>query len=139
MSPEENQNSKGQPEIASAALFGQCPRCGARTLFEGLAKFAPRCSACGLDYSQFNVGDGPAAFLTMIVGGIIAALAIWLQLSFDPPFWLHAILWIPLTTALVIGGLRVSKAWLLITEFHRRAGEGRSRDQARDQAKDQDR
>lgn len=117
--------TKGQPETASAALFGLCPRCGARTLFDGLARFAPRCPACGLEFAQFNVGDGPAAFLTLIVGAVIAVLAIWLQLSFEPPFWVHALLWIPLTTALVIGGLRLAKAWLLGAEYRRRAGEGR--------------
>lgn len=90
-----------------------------------MASFAPRCRACGLDYAQFNVGDGPAAFLTLIVGAMIAVLAIWLQLSFDPPFWVHALLWIPLTTLLVIGGLRIAKAWLLGAEYRRRAGEGR--------------
>lgn len=123
-----NPKSEGQPETAPAALFGLCPQCGAKTLFDGVAKFAPRCRSCGLDYSQFNVGDGPAAFLTLIVGTIVAALAIWLQLSFEPPFWVHALLWIPLSTVLVIGGLRVAKAWLLGAEYRRRAGEGRLKD-----------
>ncbi|MEJ2407985.1 MAG: DUF983 domain-containing protein [Novosphingobium sp.] len=114
-----------EPKAGEAAILGLCPKCGSKTLFDGLLKFAPRCRACGLDYTQFNVGDGPAAFLTLIVGAIIAVLAIWLQLSFEPPFWVHVILWVPLTTALVIGGLRMAKAWLLGAEYRRRAGEGR--------------
>ena len=90
-----------------------------------MIRFAPRCRACGLDISAYNVGDGPAAFLTLIVGGIVAGLAIWLQLKFEPPFWVHVVLWVPLTVALVIAGLRVTKAWLLIAEHRRKAGEGR--------------
>ncbi|MCT2398286.1 DUF983 domain-containing protein [Novosphingobium mangrovi (ex Huang et al. 2023)] len=129
MSSEHDPNSKGQPDTASAALFGLCPRCGGKTLFGGAIQFAPRCRACGLDYTQFNVGDGPAAFLTLIVGAVIAILAIWVQLSFEPPFWVHAVLWIPLTTAMVIGGLRIAKAWLLGAEYRRRAGEGRLKDE----------
>ncbi|WP_067734933.1 DUF983 domain-containing protein [Novosphingobium naphthalenivorans] len=117
-----------EQEIGKAVLLGLCPKCGGKTLFDGLLKFAPRCRSCGLDYTQFNVGDGPAAFLTLIVGAIIAVLAIWLQLSFEPPFWVHAVLWVPLTTVLVIGGLRMAKAWLLGAEYRRRAGEGRLRD-----------
>lgn len=128
MAESRESSTGGQPEIASAALFGLCPRCGAKTLFAGLAGFAPRCRACGLDFSQFNVGDGPAAFLTLIVGAVIAGLTIWVQLAFEPPFWVHVLLWIPLTTVLVIGGLRIAKAWLLGAEFQRRAGEGRLRD-----------
>lgn len=120
-------SSKGQPAVGEAALFGLCPRCGAKTLFSGLTAFAPRCRACGLDFSKFNVGDGPAAFLTLIVGALIVILALWLQLAVEPPWWLHVLLWIPLTTAGVIGGLRVSKAALLYSEYRNRAGEGQER------------
>lgn len=117
-----------EPGLAPVALQGLCPRCGGRTLFDGVAKFASSCRACGLDFSQFNVGDGPAAFLTLIIGSLIAVLAIWLQLAFEPPFWVHVVLWIPLTTALVLAGLRAAKAALLAAEYRREAGEGRLKD-----------
>jgi uncharacterized protein (DUF983 family) len=113
------------PHPALVASRGLCPRCGARTLFAGLATFAPKCRACGLDYSAFNVGDGPAAFLIFIVGGIMVGLAIWLELSLSPPFWVHVILWVPLATALVVGLLRLSKGLLLALEYRHRAREGR--------------
>ena len=117
--------SKGQPAIGEAALLGLCPRCGGKTLFAGWAAFAPRCSACGLDFSRFNVGDGPAAFLTLIIGTFIVILAIWLQLAVEPAWWVHVLLWVPLTVVGVLGGLRVVKAWLLGAEFRRSAGEHR--------------
>lgn len=119
--------SSGWRGIAEAALKGLCPRCGARTLFAGWVRFAPRCRSCGLDFEQFNVGDGPAAFLTLIVGGIIVALAIWLQLTFEPPFWVHALLWVPLATAGVILGLRLAKAALIWSEYRQKAGEAVSK------------
>ena len=118
-------NSKGQPAIGEAALFAMCPRCGERTVFDGLIQFADRCSACDLDYAKFNVGDGPAAFLTMVVGAVVVALAVWLQLSVEPPWWVHVLLWLPLIVAGVVGGLRLTKAWLLITEYRRGAQEHR--------------
>ena len=126
------QESKGQPGIGRAALFGLCPRCGARTLFAGVAQFAPRCRACGLDFSQFNVGDGPAAFLTLIIGALITGLALWLELSWHPPFWLHVILWVPLTGAAVIWGLRAGKAALLAAEYQRGAHEAGRKDIGQD-------
>lgn len=104
---------------------GCCPQCGARTLFNGVAEFAERCRACGLDFTQFNVGDGPAAFLTLIIGALIVVLALVVDAMFSPPIWVHALLWIPLTAALVVGGLRACKAWLLTAEYRRSAGEGR--------------
>ena len=116
-----------EPSPAEVALRGLCPRCGNPTLFAGIVTFAPRCRACGLDYSEFNVGDGPAAFLIFIVGGIVTGLAIWLELSAEPPFWLHILLWFPLTALLVIGGLRLAKGALIALEFRHRAREGRLR------------
>ena len=117
-------DTEGQPGIAVAALSGSCPKCGARTLFDGMIDFAPKCRACGLDFSQFNVGDGPAAFLTLIIGAVIVILALVVDSAFQPPIWVHALLWVPLTAVLVIGGLRACKAWLLISEYRRSAGEG---------------
>ena len=123
MTGQQPDDQRGQPSIREAALFGLCPQCGAKTLFEGVAQFAPRCQACGLDLSKFNVGDGPAAFLTLIIGGLIVGLALWLEVAVTPPFWVHALLWIPLTFVLVVYGLRVAKAALLASEFRNRAGE----------------
>ena len=111
--------------LVKAALTARCPRCEAGPLFDGWVGFAPTCRACGLDLAAFNVGDGPAAFLILIVGALITALAVMLQLAADPPFWVHILLWVPLTTVLVILCLRVSKAALLILEYRRKAGEGR--------------
>lgn len=116
-------DTKGQPGTAAAALFGCCPRCHSKTLFAGWAKFADRCRVCGLDFTAFNVGDGPAAFLTLVIGAVITGLAIWLELAAAPPFWVHVILWVPLTAAAVVGGLRATKAWLLQAEYRRKASE----------------
>jgi uncharacterized protein (DUF983 family) len=114
-----------EPTPLDVALRGVCPRCGNRTLFAGVATFASRCRACGLDYAAFNVGDGPAAFLILIVGGLIVGLAIAVELAWEPPFWVHILLWLPLTTLFVILSLRVAKAALLALEYRHRAREGR--------------
>ena len=111
---------------AEVALRGLCPRCGNRTLFAGIATFAGKCRACGLDYSSFNVGDGPAAFLIFIVGGVVTGLAIWLELAAEPPFWVHFLLWLPLAAVLTIGLLRLAKAALLALEYRHQAREARS-------------
>ena len=117
--------SKGRPALSEAALFASCPRCGKGKLFAGLVAFASKCDSCELDYTKFNVGDGPAAFLTMIIGAFVVALAVWLQLSVEPPWWVHVILWLPLTIAGVVLGLRLCKGWLLTAEFRQRAEEHR--------------
>ena len=113
-----------EPSPVASALRGNCPRCGTHDLFAGWVRFASKCRACGLDFASFNVGDGPAAFLILIVGAIVVVGALVLDAASEPPFWVHLI-WIPIAGLLTIGGLRVAKAWLLGQEYRHRAREGR--------------
>ncbi len=116
-----------QVSPAQVALRGLCPQCGEASLFAGIATFAARCRACGLDFASFNVGDGAAAFMIFIVGGLITGLAIGLELAAEPPFWVHILIWFPLTAILVVGLLRISKALLLALEYRHRAREAQIR------------
>ena len=113
-----------EPPPLASALRGSCPRCGERSLFAGWVKFAHRCRNCGLDFDSFNVGDGPAAFLILIVGAIVTVAAITLELAAEPPIWAHLV-WIPVAALLTILGLRLGKAWLIGQEYRHRAREGR--------------
>lgn len=114
-----------EPRPLDCGLHGLCPRCGAKTVFATWIKFADRCRVCGLDIAGFNVGDGPAAFLTLILGTIVVTLAIALELSVEPPFWVHLILWPPITALGVIVSLRVAKGWLVALEYRNAARGGR--------------
>ena len=112
------------PSLAAATARGLCPRCGATTLFAGTARFAPACRACGLDFAAIDVADGPAAFLILIVGTIVAVAAIVTDLAYSPPWWVHLI-WLPLMIGLTLAGLRLGKAALIYQIYHHNAGEGR--------------
>ncbi|MEM8694927.1 MAG: DUF983 domain-containing protein [Pseudomonadota bacterium] len=117
-----------EPTPLQSGIAGACPRCGAHTLFDGPVHFSDRCSACGLHYAGFNVGDGPAAFLTLIIGALVVALALTVELTIRPAFWVHVLLWVPFTVAVVIFGLRVAKGVLLSLEYRNAAHEGRLKD-----------
>jgi len=123
---------KGQPPVWRAALFGLCPECSAATLFDGPVRFRPKCERCGLDYGRYNVGDGPAAFLTLIIGALLIVAALTLDAVVRPPLWVHIILWVPLTAAAVVYGLCVGKGALLASEHQRQAAEGRQVDREDD-------
>lgn len=62
-------------------------------------------------------GDGPAFFAIVIVGFVVAGLASWVELAYEPPFWVHAVLWLPLIIALSLYVLRVAKAWLIAMQY----------------------
>lgn len=109
----------------SAGLRGRCPRCGEGRLFAGFLTVGKRCGNCGLDYSYADAGDGPAVFVILIIGFIIVGLALWMEVSVNPPLWVHFILWIPLTLILSLLSLRFIKGVLLTLQYRNKAAEGR--------------
>jgi len=105
-------------------LKSRCPRCGEGKLFDGYLNIAPKCNKCGLDYSFIDAGDGPAVFIILIVGFIVVGLALFVEVSYQPPYWVHAVIWIPLTLILTTGLLRPFKAWLVAQQFKHKARPG---------------
>ncbi|CDX28881.1 conserved hypothetical protein [Mesorhizobium plurifarium] len=103
----------------SAGLHGRCPRCG-----EG-KPVGKRCYNCGLDYSFADAGDGPAVFVILIIGFVVVGLALWMEVTFSPPLWLHFILWIPLALVLCLTALRLIKGVLITLQYSKKASEGR--------------
>ena len=113
------------PSPLQVALGGCCPRCGKGRLFHNIIVFEPACASCGLDFLAFNVGDGAATFLILIVGAIVTGLAMWLELSVSPPWYVHVMLWLPLTLVLSLGLMRVAKGLLIALEYRHEARQGR--------------
>lgn len=111
--------------LLPVALLGRCPRCGRGPLFERHLKPAPRCTACGLDFRFADSGDGPAVFVILIVGFVVVAGALVTEVKWSPPYWLHALLWLPLTVILSLGLLRPAKALMIALQYRHKAEEGR--------------
>src|SRR5215475_8154916 len=106
-------------------LQGRCPRCGEGKLFSGFLAVAPRCEHCGLDYSFADAADGPAFFVMAISGFIVVFAALAVEFTYQPPFWLHAVLWLPLILITTLLPLRPAKGLLIALQYHHRAAEGR--------------
>lgn len=109
----------------SVGLAGRCPRCGQGRIFSGFLKVAPSCRACGLDLSFADSADGPAVFVILIVGFIVAGAALLTEIAYSPPIWMHLLLWLPLVLVLCLGMLRPLKGVLIALQHHHRAEEGR--------------
>jgi len=109
----------------AVGLGGRCPRCGEGRLFAGFLNLAPRCSACGLDFSFADSGDGPAVFVILIVGFVVAGAALLTEIAYSPSIWVHMVLWLPLVLVLCLGTLRPLKGVLVALQYHHRAQEGR--------------
>ena len=106
-------------------MRGRCPRCGEGRLFKGFLTLDDRCSTCGLDYSFSDSGDGPAVFIMMIVGFIVVGMALFVEFTFHPPYWVHVVLWVPLVLGLSIGLLRPLKGFMIAQQYKHRAETGR--------------
>ena len=112
-------------EPIMAGLRGRCPRCGKGRLFSGFLTVAPRCEVCGLDYSFADPADGPAIFVMLIIGFIVVGLALWVEVTYEPPLWLHFLVWIPLALILCLPPLRLIKGLLITLQYANQAAEGR--------------
>ncbi|MEI9885184.1 MAG: DUF983 domain-containing protein [Rhizomicrobium sp.] len=113
------------PGVAAASLLGRCPKCGQGRLFDGYLAIAPACTVCGQDFKSFDVGDGAAALVILVVGAIVCGLALWTEFTFHPPLWLHAVIWAPVIAVLTFALLRLVKSALLVLQYRHKAGEGR--------------
>ena len=109
----------------STGLSGRCPRCGEGRLFHGFLTIAPRCEHCGLDFGFADAGDGPAVFVTLFAGFIVLGAALWVELAYEPPFWLHLLIFAPLTLIVCLGILRPLKGLLVAMQYANQAEQGR--------------
>jgi len=108
-----------------AGLLGRCPRCGQGPLFTGYLTVAQGCTACDLDYSFADSGDGPVAFVILLIGFVVVGLALWTEVTINPPLWVHFSLWVPLVVVLSLIALRVFKGLLIALQYRNNAAEGR--------------
>jgi uncharacterized protein (DUF983 family) len=97
-------------------------------MFKGFLNLAPRCERCGLDFSFADSADGPAVFVILIVGFVIAGAALLTEIAYSPPIWVHLVVWLPLVLVLCLGLLRPLKGVLVALQYHHRAEEGRIHD-----------
>ena len=106
-------------------LRGRCPRCGEGRLFRGYLSLRSACEHCGLDYGFADAGDGPAVFVILIGGFIVVFAALMTEVVYQPPYWVHAALWLPLILIVTLAPLRLIKGLLIALQYHHRAAEGR--------------
>ena len=112
----------------AAGLLCRCPRCGVGKLYDGFLTVGKRCGHCGFDLAMADSGDGPAVFVIFIVGFVVVGFALILENLFEPPYWLHLVLEMPM----ILGGslllLRPFKALLIALQWSNKARQHSSLD-----------
>jgi uncharacterized protein (DUF983 family) len=101
----------------------RCPRCGKGKLFMGLLTLRSACPSCGLDFGNSDTGDAGAVGVIMVLGAFVVGMAFWVEFRFEPPLWVHAILWPVVTIPLAVLIMRPVKAALVAAQFRHRPTE----------------
>ncbi len=117
-----------RPRVAPftrTVLRSRCPRCGNGPLYNGYLKVRASCLECSLSFDAFNTGDGPAILVMFPVGFLVVGLALWVEVNYQPEYWVHAALWLPLALVLSLVLLRLFKTALSYVQYKHQAGESR--------------
>jgi uncharacterized protein (DUF983 family) len=109
--------------IFHCGLKGLCPRCGKGRMFRKWLKLQDKCPSCGLDYGFAAPDDGPAFFSLCIVAFPLTFFAVWLQVKFEPPFWVHLLTSFPLLGIGCVLPLHFIKGWLVASQYVNKAQE----------------
>ena len=121
--PNEAEHLPPSPYVAG--LTARCPACGKGRLFQNFLSVRPCCETCGLDFSFADAGDGPAIFVMLFGGFVVVGAALLVEVLYQPPYWVHAVLWAPLILLVALAPLRAVKGLLIALQFHHKAAEGR--------------
>jgi len=111
--------------LMSVGLRCRCPRCGEGRLFDGFITLKPGCENCGLDYGFADPADGPAFFVMMTMALPVTAFSIWLELAYEPPLWVHAVVTLPLLLLACVPIIRPMKGLFIASQYLHKAEEGR--------------
>jgi uncharacterized protein (DUF983 family) len=99
-------------------MLGRCPACGEGKLFRAFVKVADRCSACGEDLHHHRADDFPAYLTIFLVGHLVVPIAMYVEIAYQPSYWLHAALWAPMVIALSVGLLQPIKGTIVALQWH---------------------
>jgi len=106
-------------------LKGLCPRCGQGHLFKGFINIAPKCDVCEMEFDFADAGDGPAVFVILIAGFIVLGAALYVEIKYEPPMWVHMAIFLPMVLVVVLGMLRPLKGLLVALQYRNKAEQGR--------------
>ena len=119
---------KPRRELWPAVLNGlklKCPNCGQGALYSSYLKVAPKCASCGEELHHQRADDAPPYVVMVIVGHLLVAGLLALEMNVHPPTWVHLVIWLPLAVILSLALLPPVKGALIGIQWaHRMHGFG---------------
>jgi uncharacterized protein (DUF983 family) len=97
---------------------GKCPHCGEGALFGRYLKAVDHCRACGEEFHHHRADDFPAYLVIVVVGHAIVPVVLAVETAYAPSYWVHALLWLPLTLLMTLGLLQPTKGAVIAIQWH---------------------
>jgi uncharacterized protein (DUF983 family) len=102
-------------------LRNRCPVCGVGAVFAGFLRLAPECSHCHAPLGLLRADDAPPYVVIFLVGHLLVPPVLWVEKAYQPPMWLHMVVWLPLFAVLCTLLLRPVKGgvvgWMVSLGF----------------------
>jgi uncharacterized protein (DUF983 family) len=114
--PAQTYRSEGERNSLQALMrgfVGRCPHCGKGRMFRAFLKPNDACAVCGEELHHQRADDFPAYLVIVIVGHIIVSAVLSVETAFAPPYWVHAVIWTPVTLILAIALLQPIKGAII--------------------------
>lgn len=92
-------------------------------MFDGWLKITKRCDNCGLDYDFAQPDDGPAFFAMCVVAFPLLFVIVGFEVAFQPPWWVHMLVSLPVMIGPCLASLRPIKGWLVASQYLNKAQE----------------
>ena len=108
---------KDLPQAMLRGFRCRCPACGEGTLFRAFLKVDDTCPACGEELHHHRADDFPAYLVIVIVGHIVVPLVLAVETHFAPAYWIHLVMWLPLTLGLSLGLLQPVKGAVVALQW----------------------
>ncbi|WP_241671508.1 DUF983 domain-containing protein [Dankookia rubra] len=77
-------------------LANRCPFCGVGKVFSGYLTVTRECSNCHAPLGLLRADDAPPYFTIFLAGHILVPGVLWVEKTYEPPMWLHMVVWLPL-------------------------------------------
>jgi uncharacterized protein (DUF983 family) len=109
-----------EPTMGKALQRGalnRCPNCAQAPLFRKFLKVNDTCPSCGEAFHHHRADDLPAYIVMMITGHVVVTFLMVAEAAFAPAYWLHALMWFPLTIGMSLGLLQPVKGTVVALQW----------------------
>lgn len=88
-----------QPSMMTAirrGIMNRCPVCGVGRVFRGFLTVVPECEVCQAPLGRLRADDAPPYIVIFLAGHLLIPPIFWIEKAYEPPMWLHMVVWLPL-------------------------------------------